>query len=155
MKPDRAIWRRRHDSCEEVCAMSDTDFEIADIIIDCADPSRLASFWADILGRQIAGNKGPYVWLERSPGAIGVGFQQVTEPKANKNRVHFDVAVRDLVGATARIEALGGRLVPGYESGGFLVMADPEGNEFCLIPVEPFEFDESGHADYLDGLDVT
>jgi predicted enzyme related to lactoylglutathione lyase len=134
--------------------MPDFDFEIADVIIDCADPNRLAAFWADVLSRRIEGRKGPYVWLERAPGAIGVGFQRVTEPKTTKNRVHLDIAVSDLVGAKARIEDLGGRRVHGYERGGFLVMADPEGNEFCLVPSESFEFDESGRADYLDELDA-
>jgi predicted enzyme related to lactoylglutathione lyase len=134
--------------------MSEADFEIVDVIIDCADPNRLGAFWADVLGRRVDGSKGPYVWLERSPGAIGFGFQKVAEPKVEKNRVHLDIAVNDLVEAKARIEELGGRRVHGYESGGFLVMADPEGNEFCLVPVEPFEFDESGRTDYLDGLDA-
>ena len=134
--------------------MSEADFEILDIIIDCADPHRLGAFWAEVLGRPVDGSKGAYVWLARSPGAIGVGFQKVAEPKVEKNRVHLDIAASDLVGAKARIEQLGGRRVHGYERGGFLVMADPEGNEFCLIPVEPFEFDESGRTNYLDGLDA-
>jgi predicted enzyme related to lactoylglutathione lyase len=77
----------------------------------------------------------------------------VTERKATKNRVHVDVAAKDVVRAKARIERLGGSRVHSYESGGFLVMADPEGNEFCLVPAEPFEFDETGRAAYLDGLD--
>jgi predicted enzyme related to lactoylglutathione lyase len=134
-------------------AMTDADFDITDIIFDCTDPSRLASFWAEVLGRRIAGSKGPYVWLDRPPGAIGVGFQRVSERKADKNRVHLDLGVNDLVRAKERVERLGGARVPGYESGGFLVMADPEGNEFCLIPLAPFEFDESGRAHYLDELD--
>jgi predicted enzyme related to lactoylglutathione lyase len=134
--------------------MSEADCEILDIIIDCADPSRLGAFWADVLGRRVDGCKGPYVWLERPPGAIVVGFQQVAEAKVEKNRVHLDIAASDLVGAKARIEELGGRRVRGYESGGFLVMADPEGNELCVIPVEPFDFDESGRTDYLDGLAI-
>jgi predicted enzyme related to lactoylglutathione lyase len=134
--------------------MSEVDFELADIIFDCSDPNRLAGFWGEVLGREIAGSKGPYVWLDRLPGAIGVGFQRVNEPKAAKNRVHLDIAVNDVVRAKARIERLGGARVRGYERGGFLVMADPEGNEFCLVPAESFEFDESGRAAYLDGLDV-
>ena len=84
-------------------------FEIADIIIDCSDPSRLASFWAELLGRAIAGEKGPYVWLERPSGAVGVGFQQVAEPKIDKNRVHLDLSSEDVISAKFRIEALGGR----------------------------------------------
>jgi predicted enzyme related to lactoylglutathione lyase len=134
--------------------MVDPQVEIVDIIIDCLDPVRLAEFWADLLGRPVDGNKGPYVWLKRPPGAVSVGFQKVTEPKTGKNRVHLDIAVPDLVRAKARIEALGGHRVAGYERGGFLVMADPEGNEFCLVSFAPFEFDEQGHADYLDELDL-
>jgi predicted enzyme related to lactoylglutathione lyase len=133
--------------------MNDDDFDLADIIFDCSDPNRLASFWGEVLGRGIAGSKGPYVWLDRPTGAIGVGFQRVNEPKAAKNRLHLDIAVADLMRAKARIERLGGARVHGYESGGFLVMADPEGNEFCLVPVEPFDFDENGRTHYLDGLD--
>ena len=47
----------------------------------------------------------------------------------------------------ARLE---GHRVPGYEAGGFLVMADPEGNEFCIIPAGSFDVDADGRADYLD-----
>jgi predicted enzyme related to lactoylglutathione lyase len=126
------------------------EIEIADVIIDCADPATLASFWAELLGRPIAGAKGPYVWLQRTPGGIGVGFQKVTQPKTGKNRVHLDVCGTDVAEVRMRIEALGGRRVEGFESGGFLVMADPEGNEFCVVPREPFDFDEHGRADYLD-----
>jgi hypothetical protein len=122
--------------------------EIVDVIVDCDDPHRVARFWAALLGRPIDGEKGPYVWLERRAG-VGLGFQQVLEPKGTKNRVHVDVAVGDLSTAVSDIEALGGRRVPGYEQGGFLVMADPEGNEFCLIPQAPFEIDDEGNADYL------
>jgi predicted enzyme related to lactoylglutathione lyase len=135
-------------------SMVEPGAEIADIIIDCLDPLRLATFWADLLGRQVEGNKGPYVWLKRPPGAVGVGFQKVAESKTGKNRVHLDIAVPDVVAAKTRIEARGGSRVAGYEPGGYLVMADPEGNEFCLIPSAPFEFDEQGHADYLDKLDI-
>jgi predicted enzyme related to lactoylglutathione lyase len=132
--------------------MAQPAFEIADIIIDCADPQRVASFWAELLGRPVEGNKGPYVWLQRPEGLPGVGFQRVTEPKTGKNRVHLDLSAPDLIAAKLRIEALGGRRVDGYEGGGFLVMADPEGNEFCVVPSAPFQFDDRGRADYLDDL---
>ena len=44
----------------------------------------------------------------------------------------------------------GGRRLPEYASGGFLVMADPEGNEFCVIPDGPLEVDDEGCAHYLE-----
>jgi predicted enzyme related to lactoylglutathione lyase len=128
--------------------------EIADIIIDCSDPERAAMFWASVLGRPIAGRKGPYVWLERSRDAVGVGFQRVAGVKLTKNRLHLDIGVEDLVDAVHRVEAAGGRRAKGYAAGGFLVMLDPEGNEFCLVPTSPISFDEQGRADYLDGLDI-
>jgi predicted enzyme related to lactoylglutathione lyase len=135
--------------------MTEPAVELTDIIIDCADPHRLASFWAELLGRAVKASRGPYVWLERPPGAIGVGFQKVAEVKTGKNRVHLDISVADLPEGKKRIEVLGGRRVEGFERGGFLVMADPEGNEFCLVPASAFQFDEDGHTDYLDQLDLS
>jgi predicted enzyme related to lactoylglutathione lyase len=134
--------------------VTSVEVEIADIIIDCSDPERVATFWADLLDRRVKGRKGPYVWLDRPEGGVGVGFQKVAEAKMSKNRVHIDVAVPDVLASKTKVESLGGQRVHGYETGGFLVMADPEGNEFCLIPVAPLVFDEEGRTDYLDGLAI-
>ncbi|WSQ06548.1 VOC family protein [Streptomyces sp. NBC_01231] len=128
--------------------MTATHLKIKDLIIDCVDPERLASFWAELLGRPIAARTGPYVWLARGDGP-GVGFQKVAEAKAGKNRIHFDVASEDPTSEQARVEELGGRPLDRYAAGGFLVMADPEGNEFCIIPPGPFDVDDDGHASYL------
>src|SRR4051812_7060267 len=111
--------------------MTESEIAISDIIVDCSDPARLAAFWSELLGRPIGGTNGPYVWLAHSEHAPGFGFQKVAQPKVGKNRVHLDISVSDLVATSRRIEALGGSRVEGYERGGFLVMADPEGNEFC------------------------
>ncbi|MET8284211.1 VOC family protein [Streptomyces sp. NPDC048448] len=132
--------------------MTDTHVDIKDLIVDCADPERLASFWAQLLGRPVAARTGPYVWLARGDGP-GLGFQKVTEPRAGKNRIHFDVASSDPAAERQRVEALGGRLLPQYAAGGFLVMADPEGNEFCVIPRGSFELDDDGRASYLNDSD--
>jgi hypothetical protein len=55
--------------------MTETNVEIADIMIDCSDPELVATFWARLLGRPIVGRKGPYVWLKRLGGGAGLGFQ--------------------------------------------------------------------------------
>jgi predicted enzyme related to lactoylglutathione lyase len=68
----------------------------------------------------------------------------VAETKSVKNRVHLDLATEDLVAARQRVEQLGGRRAEGYEAGGFLVMVEPEGNEFCLIPAGRFDVDGWG-----------
>lgn len=130
--------------------MSGMRVDIRAVVVDCVDPERLAGFWADVPGRPVAARTGPYVWLERGTGPV-VGFQRVDEPKTGKNRVHFDIESDDPVAAVERIEALGGRLLDRYAPSGFLVMADPEDNEFCVIPRGPFEVDDEGRAHYAAG----
>jgi predicted enzyme related to lactoylglutathione lyase len=123
---------------------------LSDIIFDCADPERLATFWSALLNREIAGRKGPYVWLCRSStDDYMIGFQRVPEDKVGKNRVHPDVRCEDVHETVALVEELGGSRLPGYERGGFLVMADPEGNEFCLLPENSTGMDDEGNAHYL------
>ncbi|MFF9094304.1 VOC family protein [Streptomyces sp. NPDC014802] len=128
--------------------MANSSMRINALIVDANDPERLATFWSELLGRPIVGRTGPYVWLRRE-NDLGLGFQQTAEPKSGKNRMHFDVSSADSVAEQQRVESLGGRRLEQYADGGFLVMADPEGNEFCIIPEGPFELDDEGRADYL------
>jgi predicted enzyme related to lactoylglutathione lyase len=114
--------------------------ELDAITIDCADALALARFWAAVFGTEIESTDGDgpaYVDLRPVPGVPVLRFQRVPEPKTAKNRVHLDVAVADLEEACARLEELGGRRVsaePFSEySYRWLVMADPEDNEFCLV----------------------
>ena len=121
---------------------------LTDVIIDCRDPEALAAFWGRVLEREVAARIGPFVFLERADGP-GVGFQKTDEPKAGKNRVHFDLRSEEPAAERERLEALGASYLPEYAEGGFLVMADPEGNEFCVLPEGLFELDDEGRADYL------
>jgi predicted enzyme related to lactoylglutathione lyase len=116
-------------------------------VVDCADPERLAAFWGALLGDEVMWRKGPYVFLVGEGQRLG--FQRVPEPKKGKNRVHPDLFCEDVHASAARVIELGGSRVGGYEAGGFLVMADPEGNEFCLIPDGEWELDDDGNAHYL------
>ncbi|MER7922894.1 VOC family protein [Streptomyces sp. NPDC096057] len=129
--------------------MADSPMRINALIVDATDPERLAAFWSEVLGRPVVGRMGPYVWLRRENG-LGLGFQRTGEPKSGKNRMHFDISAADPAAEQHRVEMLGGRRLEQYADGGFLVMADPEGNEFCVIPEGPFELDDDGRADYLD-----
>ncbi|MFB6524939.1 VOC family protein [Streptomyces sp. NPDC056399] len=128
--------------------MEESSMQINALIIDAADPERLAAFWSELLGRPVVGRMGPYVWLQREMG-LGLGFQRSDKPKSGKNRMHFDITSPNPTAEQQRVEALGGRRLEEYSAGGFLVMADPEGNEFCIIPEGPFELDDEGCADYL------
>lgn len=114
------------------------------VTVDCADPDRLAAFWGAVLGVEVAerlGDPPQYVSLQRAEGAPTVTFQRVPEPKKVKNRLHPDLEVDDVEAATARVERLGGRRVQhgDFDEHGYRwrVMADPEGNEFCLVFESP------------------
>ena len=121
---------------------------VKDVVIDCCDLDAVVSFWAALLERPVAARTGPYISLERRDG-IGLVFQEISSPKSAKNRVHLDLGSDDPLADMARVEALGGARLSGYETGGFLVMADPEGNESCIIPSQAFDVDDEGRAHYL------
>ena len=118
------------------------------VTFDCAEPGRLAEFWAQVLGYDAAPDAEPHWAACTDPDGTGprLFFQRVPEGKVVKNRVHLDVRIGPgLVGEErlaalesegARLEALGAtrvRLLPADdEDESCLVMQDVEGNEFCL-----------------------
>ncbi len=107
------------------------------LVLDCSDPERLAEFWALALGYGNLGTFGSYVALIPSgrPGPKLL-LQRVDEPKSVKNRMHFDIEVPDIHAEAARLVGLGATRVseqPLTEHGtSWLLMMDPEGNEFCV-----------------------
>ncbi len=106
---------------------------IKSVTFDCADALVLAQFWAEALGSNVdedatrdkayveaAGWGGPNMW-----------FQAVPEPKVAKNRLHFDLrAPGPVQDEVQRLTGLGARVV--RDGPDLVVMADPEGNEFCV-----------------------
>jgi predicted enzyme related to lactoylglutathione lyase len=107
------------------------------LVLDCADPERLAGFWAPALGYTVLGAAGSYVLLvDEHQGRPKLLLQGVPEPKAAKNRMHLDIETGDIEAEAARLEALGAsrtEAAPREEHGmTWILMADPEGNEFCV-----------------------
>jgi catechol 2,3-dioxygenase-like lactoylglutathione lyase family enzyme len=112
------------------------------VVLDCADPDRLAAFWTAALGYEEVARDGPFIGLRARDGSRPtLVLQRVPEPKAGKNRMHLDVFADDFDADRRRLEGLGATtLVPPHaeEDGMTLtVMADPEGNEFCLLARPP------------------
>jgi predicted enzyme related to lactoylglutathione lyase len=97
----------------------------------------VSAFWAALFDAEL---REPLPgWRRLGPlteGAPALNFQPVPEPKRGKTRIHLDLRVDDLAAAVARVEELGGSDLGErheYAEGSVVVMADPEGNEFCLV----------------------
>ena len=106
------------------------------VTIDAADPVRLATFWSAALERPIEGSWQQFTWLAAPDGGPKLAFQHVDDERVGKNRVHLDLGAADVDAAAARLEALGAtRLRVVHESEmRWIVLADPEGNELCVLP---------------------
>lgn len=119
--------------------MEDTPMAEAKIglVLDCADPEALSEFWTEALGLQSFGAAGNYVLLASPSGTLPkLLLQKVAEPKATKNRMHFDIEAPTLEAEVKRLETIGARRLEQHaraEHGTrWVIMADPEGNEFCV-----------------------
>jgi hypothetical protein len=116
--------------------------KFTELIVDCADPRRLAEFWSAVLGWQPTGRYDEDVYDDdvEIAGPPGSGpslvFVRVPEAKTVKNRLHIDV---NPVGCTQeqeveRLIGLGARRIDiGQGEPTWIVLADPEGNEFCVL----------------------
>ena len=118
--------------------------KFTELAIDCADPDALASFWCAVLGYEVQGGEEGLVFVG-APGADGdrpgpvpptLTFARVPEGKTVKNRLHIDVnpTDREQADEVRRLVELGARHVDvGQADASWVVLADPEGNEFCVL----------------------
>jgi len=130
------------------------------LTVDCADPERLAVFWAAALGYEVEPPPAPFTswrayWLDQGlpeeelgtgegsdsvvdPRGVGprIWFQQVPEPKTVKNRLHLDLHAgpERREAEVDRLVALGATVLARIDEPGtkHVTLADPEGNEFCV-----------------------
>ncbi len=114
---------------------------VQSLCVDTQDPNRLARFWADVLGWRRTYEEPDEVVLEPPAGSPEDGvvpdllFLRVPEDKAGKNRLHLDLRPEDQAAEVERLEALGARRVSvgQGEDVTWVVLADPDGNEFCVL----------------------
>ena len=103
---------------------------------DCGDALRVATFWAAALGTDVDEESTPErAYVEAAGwGGPNMWFVRVPEPKAAKNRLHFDLRPmgRRMDDEVERLSGLGATVAERFES--HVVMRDPEGNEFCVEP---------------------
>ena len=115
---------------------------IKSITIDCTDPYRLARFWAELTGYTEDPDNGnapedPEALLVAPDGGPALLFVAVPEPRRAKNRLHLDLVPLDRArdGEVDRLLGLGARVLDDRrrpDGTGWVVLADPEGNEFCV-----------------------
>lgn len=115
--------------------MSVENVRIGAVTIDSVDPDSLIPFWTEIAGVEVAERYPDYIFTTKIPGNhIRLAFQRVPEEKSSKNRLHLDMSHPDREALIARILELGGSRIAdrGDEAFSWTVLADPEGNEFCV-----------------------
>jgi len=120
------------------------------LVIDCPDPSRLASFYEDLLSLPRVVDTTDYVVIKSTTGTETVVFQRVDDFRAPQWRtperpaqMHVDVLVDDLDVAEPKVIALGATLLEGSDKPvGYRVYADPVGHPFCLITPESVSLDQ-------------
>jgi Glyoxalase-like domain len=124
---------------------------IRDLVFDCRHPASVARFWAaalddydvapydeaELARLRAAGiydtEEDPSVLVEPASGTgPRIFFQLVPEPKVTKNRVHLDVTAADVPAEIGRLISIGAHVLAERER--WVTMADPEDNEFCIMP---------------------
>ena len=121
------------------------------VCVDSPDPGRLATFWEAALGWRRTHDSDDEVAIEPPAGSLeeavvpDLVFLRVTDERVVKNRLHFDLRPGDQAAEVARLEGLGARRIDigQHDRVTWVVMADPDGNEFCVLrALTPEEGDE-------------
>ncbi|MGP4018198.1 VOC family protein [Saccharopolyspora sp. 5N708] len=106
------------------------------VTIDCASPRALAEFWTQALETSVSYDDGEFVVLAPNKAdGVALGLQRVPEPRTGKNRVHVDLDTTDRQAEVRRLVELGATELGEHDGPDGLrwtVLADPEGNEFCV-----------------------
>ena len=129
-----------HPEAGEVCAFPRPPeqlrrYRVSELVVDCVDHLRVATWWAERFGATVR-DDGEIAWIEGGDGPPwAMVFTSVPEPKAVKNRVHWDVD-----GSTPDLLAAGATLLRARdEEIGWDQLLDVEGNEFCVFAPEGAE----------------
>jgi hypothetical protein len=108
------------------------------VVVDATDPARLARWWAEVLDYRVA-NESPDEVVIEGDGGPSLVFVTVPEAKSVKNRLHLDLNPDDQASEVERLVNMGARHVDVTqgEKATWVVLADPEGNEFCVLRTRP------------------
>lgn len=108
------------------------EYRLYEVVVDCADHEAISRWWESVIGGLRSADDRGFSYIEQIPNAPfdNMSFVPVAEPKSTKNRIHFDVVAQDVESLTAA-----GALVLRRRDDeiSWDVLADPEGNEFCVF----------------------
>ena len=112
--------------------------KLSQICVDAREPSALGAWWAEVLGWPLRVDSDGDAFLTPPPGhGAELLFLGVPEDKVVKNRLHLDFTPEDQQAEFDRVLALGARRVDiGQGEQSWVVLADPEGNEFCILAAD-------------------
>ncbi|MBW0019903.1 MAG: VOC family protein [Mycobacterium sp.] len=105
------------------------------VTFDCADPAKLAGWWAEQFGGEAQEMIPGEFFAVMRPDGPRLGFQKVPDPTPGKNRVHLDFGAEDVDTEVSRLTTAGASEVGRNqfsENFRWVVLADPEGNVFCI-----------------------
>ncbi|MFI9825049.1 VOC family protein [Streptomyces sp. NPDC052013] len=105
------------------------------VVMDAADPVALGRWWAEALGWVVVDDDPDEFEIRPAPDRLpGIIFEPVTDRKVVKNRLHLDFRPEDQRAEVDRLLALGAHHADvGQGEQSWVVLADPEGNEFCVL----------------------
>lgn len=123
---------------------------LANVTLDVNDMDRAVRFWTAALGYAVVRRDEHYAKLAHpsDPRRVVLGIQPTDEPKRGANRMHVDLETDDMAAEVARLESLGASRAAGWPYPGvgdgsdcnWVVMRDPDGNEFCVTQRERLLF---------------
>jgi predicted enzyme related to lactoylglutathione lyase len=108
------------------------DLIIGNICIDTNDLPGAVTFWRSVTGYEISTLGDTTYLTDPRKRGLGLSLQTVPEPRIGKNRLHLDLFTDNLEDEAARVRALGATEIQRQVECGWIVMADPDGNQFCL-----------------------
>lgn len=108
------------------------------LTIDCTDVRKVAEFWRDLLGWEWHEDDDGDLWIsdpDKAAGSPDMLFQFSPDPRHGKNRLHWDLRPDNRDAEVERALSLGATHVDIGQTGKetWVVLADPEGNEFCIL----------------------
>ncbi|MGZ4210299.1 MAG: VOC family protein [Actinomycetota bacterium] len=115
---------------------------VGSAVLNVSDIERGIAFWTKALDYVLrdpsAGHEDFVVLCHRDRNRSNISLQRSDEPKVGVNRVHLDLYADDQAPEVARLEGIGATRVepwPYEENADHVVMADPDGNEFCVVQI--------------------